>query len=201
MAWRLTGDWYEVCSCKMFCPCNIGTPAEPDRGWCSAGIVLDIQQGSSDGVELGGTRAALALDFPGDFWLGNGTGRIYVDSAASPEQRRELEAILGGQRGGAWEAAKGVLTKVLPTQATKIDVQGGESPSARVGTVAELRWQRVKTPDGRQTRLENGAALAAFGIPASMDVARSDGSRWADPELRQWESGGTGGIVRFDWRA
>ena len=119
----------------------------------------------------------------------------------APEQRRELEAIFAGQRGGAWEAAQGVLTKTLPTLFTRIDLQAGESPSARVGTVAELRWERVKTPDGRQTRLENGAAMAAFGIPASMEIARSDGSRWADPELRQWESGGSGGVVTFNWSA
>jgi len=54
MAWRMTGRWLETCSCKMICRCTMG-PAEPDQGWCSAAILVDIQQGESEGVSLGNT--------------------------------------------------------------------------------------------------------------------------------------------------
>ena len=34
MAWQLTGDLIEACSCNVFCPCWYGAPevALPDKG-------------------------------------------------------------------------------------------------------------------------------------------------------------------------
>lgn len=88
MAWQLSGQWLEACSCKMVCPCAFG-PAEPDQGWCSAAMGIDIQHGQCDGVNLSGIKVALALDLPGDFVSGNAVVRLYIDEAASAEQRRE----------------------------------------------------------------------------------------------------------------
>ena len=99
MAWRMTGRWLETCSCKMICRCTMG-PAEPDQGWCSAAILLDIQQGDSDGVNLANTRAVWVIDLPGDFAAGNGTARVYLDERAGSVQRGELDAILTGKKGG-----------------------------------------------------------------------------------------------------
>ena len=53
MAWTLKGTWYESCSCKLFCPCNLG-PATPDQGWCSGLLGFAVDSGSSNGVDLGG---------------------------------------------------------------------------------------------------------------------------------------------------
>ena len=89
MAWHITGQSMELCSCKMFCPCWLGPEGEPDQGWCSAVLGYEVQQGSSDGVDLAGTKAVLAADWPGNFFGGNGTARLYVDERASADQRRE----------------------------------------------------------------------------------------------------------------
>jgi hypothetical protein len=183
----------------MVCPCIFG-PAEPDQVWCGGALVFNIEQGNSDGVNLSGTRTALAFDLPGDFFGGNGTGRIYVGDSANPDQRRELEAIFGGQKGGAFAALGGVLSKVLPTQTVSIGVSLGDNPSSKVGNIGQITLRNIKTEDGKQTTIVNAPLNASFGMETS-NLARGDGSSWSDPELRNWQSGGTGSISRFSLSA
>src|ERR671919_2637334 len=100
MAWNLTGQLVETCSCNMLCPCWFGVKElmVMDQGWCASTLLFRIQQGSSDGVNLGGRTVVLALDFPGPTLLdGSGTARLYVDEEAGADQRGELEAICSGQ--------------------------------------------------------------------------------------------------------
>ncbi len=100
MSWNLSGDWFESCSCKMMCRCTLG-PTEPDQGWCSHGYVMRLAEGQSDGLDLGGTTVALAMDLPGDFTGPIDVARLYIDERTSEEQRRELEAIVRASGGGS----------------------------------------------------------------------------------------------------
>ena len=93
MAWNLTAEFTETCSCNMLCPCwyRVQELMVMDQGWCAGAWLLRVQQGSADGVDLSGRTLAIALDFPGPtLYDGNGTARLYVDDAASADQRREL---------------------------------------------------------------------------------------------------------------
>src|SRR5262245_63875157 len=103
MAWQLSGQLIEACSCKSACPCALG-PAEPDQGWCSGALTFAIQEGQSDGVNLGGRTVVWLVDLPKDFLGGKGTVRIFVDDEADSAQVRELEAIFAGRKGGPGEA-------------------------------------------------------------------------------------------------
>jgi hypothetical protein len=60
--------------------------------------------------------------------------------------------------------------------------------------------QRIKTDDGRQATLQNAPVLAGLGVESSA-LARSDGSRWSDPAMRRWQSGGHGIVSAFTMRA
>jgi hypothetical protein len=199
MPWHMTGQMIEACSCKMLCPCVLG-PAEPDQGWCSAALVVDIQQGSADGVDLSGTKVVFVADMPGDFLGGNGTARLYIDEAASAAQRQELEALFAGKKGGPLGAVGALITTWLPTQTVRIAIQGGETPSVNIGSVGQLTWQRIRTDDGRQATLQNAPVLAGLRVESSA-LARSDGSRWSDPAMRRWQSGGHGFVSAFTMRA
>ena len=194
MAWRITGQLLEACSCKMLCPCTLG-PAEPDQGWCSGALVFQIQQGNSDGVNLGGSKVVFAVDLPGDFLSGNGTARLYIDEAASTDQRRELEAIFTGKKGGAFDALNSLITKWLPMQVVRTEI-ASDNTSAKVGTIGQLKLQSIKTEDGRQATLQNAPVLIGFGVERS-DLARGDGSQWSDPQMRRWQSGGHGAVSAF----
>ena len=199
MAWQLSGQLFDTCSCKLLCPCTLG-PAEPDQGWCSGALAFDFQRGNSDGTDLAGTKAVIAFDMPGDFLGGNLTTRLYMSDAATADQRRELEAIMGGQKGGAFGAMAAMIVKALPTQTTSISFSGGDNPSVTVGNVGRITLVPVKTQSGKPTTINDAPIFEMFGV-ASDELARGDGSRWSDPDLRNWQSGGQGGIGRFNLSA
>ena len=198
MAWTLSGQFLETCSCQQVCPCNFG-PAFPDAGWCSGVLVWDIQQGTSDGVALGGTKAAMDFDFPHDFAGGNATVRIYIDDRANANQRRELEAVLTGKKGGAFAGLAGAISKVLPTQFARIEVKSGDKASVTIGNIGQVQLAKIKGEDGKQAKLENAPATRAF-VP-TMELAMGSGSYWADPDLRRWSSGGAGSASPFSMKS
>jgi hypothetical protein len=189
----------EACSCKMLCPCYFG-PAEPDQGWCSGALPFEIQQGASDGVNLSGCKVVWLIDLPKDFASGNGTACLYIDAAATADQRRELEAIFTGKKGGLLAPLWGAVVKDwLPTEATRIEMRWGDSPSLSVGNVAQAKLTPLKDQAGRATKVQGAAAQAAFQLE-SMDLASSKGSRWSDPKLREWQ-GDSGTLHQFNWSA
>lgn len=201
MAWQVTGQWLEVCSCKMHCPCWLGPGAEPDQGYCAGALIFDIQQGQADGIDLSDSKVVFVADWPGDFWAGQGTARLYLDQAASADQRRVLEAIFSGKNGGPLEPVWGaVISKWLPAQATNLAIRWGDSPSITVGDIGQVQAQALKTEDGRQVSMQNAPAAVGLQL-GELNLARTDGSRFANPEMRAWQSGGSGNIGRFTWSA
>lgn len=198
MAWSLSGQMLELCNCNVLCGCWLG-PTKPDQGWCGSALVFDIRQGTADRVSLGGSKVALAAEWPGDFWSGHGKARVYVDAGVSAEQRRELEAIFGGTKGGVPQnVLGGVISQWLPPRSVKIDVQHGETVSVAVGDVGRAVLKRLRDGAGKPTRVQGAAAQGAFDVE-SMEVASSKGSRWSDPDLRGWE-GDSGNIMAFGWK-
>jgi hypothetical protein len=184
----------------MLCPCWLGPDGKPDEGWCGGALGFDIQRGTSDGVDLGGTKVALAAEWPGNFFGGNGTARLYLEESASREQRRELEAIFSGKKGGLFEGLFGaVISTWLSTETTTIEMGWGTSPFLRVGNFGKANLTPLKDANGKPTRIEGAAAMAAFQY-ASMDLASSKGSQWTDPKLRQWQ-GDSGTLHQFNWTA
>jgi hypothetical protein len=199
MTWQVAGQMHEMCSCKFLCPCWFG-PAEPDQGWCSGAIVFDVERGNADGLDLGAHTVVLVADWPGDFWEGNGTARLYLDERATPQQRQALEAIFNGQKGGPMEAVSAaVISTWLPAQTMAIEVSWGDTTTGHVGEVAQFTSQRVKNDAGQAATIQGAAAMGAFQLE-KLEVAHTAGSHWANPEMRRWEadSGTTGA---FAWSA
>ena len=200
MAWQLSGRSMELCSCKLLCPCWLGPEGVPDQGWCGGALGFDIQRSNSDGVDLGGTKVAFAAEWPGNFFDGKGTARLYIGDTASAEQRRELEAIFSGKKGGLLEGLWGaVISNWLPTESTRVEIGWDDSPFLRVGSFGQATLTTLRDQSGKPTRMEGAAAQAAFQF-ASMDLASSKGSSWSDPNLRQWQ-GDSGTLHQFNWSA
>lgn len=198
MAWNVSGQLIEFCSCKIMCPCWLGPTPEPDQGWCSGAIVYDVERGQIEGMDVGGTKVVLAADWPGNFFGGNGTARLYIDDRASADQRRELEAVFSGHKGGLLEGLMGaVITQWLPAQTARIEIQSGETLSITVGNVGRVTLQPLADQEGRPTVVQGTTAQAAFQS-ATMQLASSKGTQWSDPGLRAWE-GDSGTLHTFHW--
>ena len=200
MTWRLTGQLIESCSCNMFCPCwfTVQELMLMDQGWCASAIAFRTRDGNSDSVALSGRTVVLALDFPGPtLFDGNGTARLYVDEGANADQRRELEAICSGQKGGAMAAIAPLVAKWLPARSAKIDVADeGDSISVTVAGAGRLESRRLRDPQGEGFTLRGGGFVSAFGME-EVELAPS-GSRWTDPDLRQFQTK-SGARGEFTW--
>jgi len=205
MAWNLTSEFTETCSCNMLCPCWYGVQELMimDQGWCASAWLLRVQQGSADGVDLSGRTVALALDFPGPtLYDGNGTARLYIDDAASAEHCRELEAIFQGTKGGPMEILAGLVTKWLPTQVAKIDFQEkGGTLTATVDGFGQMKSQRLTNEAGQPTTMQNTGFTTALQFEnQAAQLAPSSGTHWSDPDMpRQFETK-SGAVAKFTWR-
>jgi hypothetical protein len=205
MAWNLTAEFTETCSCNMLCPCWYGVQElmVMDQGWCASAWLLRVQQGSAEGVDLSGRTLAIALDFPGPtLYDGNGTTRLYIDDAASADHRRDLEAIFQGTKGGPMEILAGLVTKWLPTQAAKIDFQEqGGTLTATVAGFGQMKSQRLTNEAGQPTTMQNTGFTTALQFDnQAAQLAPSSGTHWSDPDMpRQFETK-SGAVAKFTWR-
>ncbi len=188
----------ESCSCYVMCPCWLPVDAvKMDRGWCDSAFLFRIDEGKSNRVVISGRTVAVAMDFPGPtLGDGNGTARVYIDQGASATQRRELEAIFQGTRGGGMKGLGSLVARWLPTKYTAITIQetGGDLVAA-VGSYGTVRSRRMKNAAGRVARLHNVTLLGASPI----DLAPSD-SEWHDPELPRNFRTESGGAAKISWK-
>jgi len=187
MAWNMTANMFEFCSCKVMCPCWLGPDTQPDQGWCSGVLFYEIKQGTIDGVDVGGCKAALAAEWPGNFFGGQGTARLYTDARASDKQRQGLEAVFSGKKGGLFEGLMGaVIAKWLPAKTVPIDIKRGDAISITVGEAGKATLTPIKDQSGKKPTVQGTAAQGAFQS-ASMELGSAKGTRWSDPDLRKWE--------------
>jgi hypothetical protein len=199
MAWRLSGQLIETCSCNMFCPCwfTVQELMIMDRGWCASAIAFRVREGNSDGVNLAARTVVFGVDFPGPtLFDGNATARLYFDDASNAEQQRALEPIFQGQRGGPMAVLAPLVSKWLATRVANIAVnEEGEAITVAVADAGEVQSRVLRDGQGNGFQLRGGGFVAALGME-SVDLSPS-ASRWTDPDLRQFEtrSGARGDFV------
>jgi len=101
-AWRLSGEWFDVCSCNTPCPCTFAQP--PTGNHCEVLWAYRINEGHYGTTPMAGLKVVLLANFDGNLWDGGklDTG-VFLDAAADDDQRRALAAIFTGQA-GSWMA-------------------------------------------------------------------------------------------------
>lgn len=198
MAWQISGRSMELCSCKALCPCWLGPEGVPDQEWCAGIFGFDVESGNSGGAELTGSKVFLIARWPGNFFAGNGSARLYIDESATPEQQRELEGIFSGKKGGLLEPLWGaVISNWHPTKTGKVEIKWGDAPSIKVDGVGAASLKPFCDEAGNQATLSGAAAMAAFQMER-MVLADGRESRFSDPDLGDWQ-GDSGTLHSFNW--
>jgi hypothetical protein len=166
MAWNLSGELVETCSCNMLCPCWFGQAdlMLMDQGYCGTSLLLRVRQGSYDGTDISGQNALVTLHFPGPtLFDANGTGRVYIDESASEAQQAALETILQGASGGGMEVPASLLSSWLPTRRTPIAVTESDGKvTATLPGIGELVSQRLVNDLGNRMTMQNAAFSVGF---------------------------------------
>jgi hypothetical protein len=99
--WQVRGDWFDVCSCNLPCPCEFAQA--PTDNFCEGVLAYHINEGRYGDAVLDGLNVVLVSAFTGDLWAGTGTDwevGVFLDARADAAQRAALESIWSGQAGG-----------------------------------------------------------------------------------------------------
>ena len=204
MAWTIRGEFVESCSCNMLCPCWYGVEElmVMDQGWCASPWLIRIAEGESNGVDISGCDVVLASYFPGPtLFDGGGTGRVYLDTSTTTEQRHELEAIFKATRGGPLEVIGALVNEWLETQVTNIDVtEEGGTIKANIGDFGSIVSKRMVNEAGDTVSLHNAGFALVWNFKNNIaEMAPSIGTRWHDPDLPLAWEGISGAVGHFTW--
>jgi hypothetical protein len=207
MAWNLSGKMVETCTCNMFCPCWFGVKElmVMDKGYCVGPILLRIQDGISNGINLAGQDVVLCFDWPGPTLLdGNGTSRLYIDDAADSNQQKELQDIFQGKRGGPMQMLSQTISKWLPTKITKIHIKednGSHNITARVGNFGEIKSQELRNEAGRAMTVQGAGFASMFQFENDVLTLAPSDTQWSDPDTPHTQiTTRSGALGKFSWR-
>src|SRR5438093_4544383 len=96
-AWKVSGQYYETCSCDFICPCLPGRMAvRPTQGTCTFAMAFQIDRGHYEAVPLDGLGFVVLGRTPEAMDQGNWTVGVVADERASAEQQDAIKAIASG---------------------------------------------------------------------------------------------------------
>ncbi len=203
MGWELQGTLVESCSCEMLCPCWFGVQElmKMDQGWCASPLLVRIDSGDCDGVDVGGLDVIVGTFFPGPTMFdGGGTARLYFDSSTSAAQRAALEPVLQGRRGGPMAVLGGFMSSWLDTVVTAIDVaEDGDTVTASVPAFGGVQSTQLRNEAGTQMTLSNVGFTDALEFEGSTAVLAPSASTWADPDLPESFQTVSGVVGKIHW--
>jgi hypothetical protein len=120
-AWRVTGQYYETCSCEFVCPCILTQlTARPSKGTCTFAMGFQIEQGKFGSVALDGLGFIVVGFTPEEMGKGNWSAGVIVDERASAEQRDAIVAVASGAAGGPMSALSGLITNFVGIESAAI---------------------------------------------------------------------------------
>lgn len=121
IAWKISGQYYETCSCEFVCPCvPTQLTAKPTKGSCTFAMAFQIERGNYGSVSLDGLGFIVLGLTPQEMGKGNWSVGLLVDDRAGAEQREALAAIGSGSAGGPIAGLAGLVGKLLGVEAAPI---------------------------------------------------------------------------------
>ncbi len=202
--WRVEGDWFDVCSCSIPCPCEFAQP--PTNNHCEGVLAWHIREGHYGDVRLDGLNVLALGMFDGNIWAGAKVAMgIFLDERADERQREALQTIFGGRAGG-WPAGFANLIgdmRGLQFAPITFELEGdlahwrAEVPGKVTATAEALSGPT--TPPGQRVQLLN---------PPGSEVGPGQVATWGSGDVTQTAevfgfmtnfTGRSSKHIPFDW--
>lgn len=204
--WHLRGDWFDVCSCKLPCPCSFAQ--EPTHGDCLFTLVWHIRDGYFGDVDLAGLNVISLGEFTGNMWVGDPNAMMrlmfYIDARADADQRHALKRIFTGKEGG-WAAEFASLIADLRIEYAPITFESADDLAywrAEIPGKVDVRVGALtgptSDPNRRVTTVNAPGAEVGPGQVATWGVVERDHA--AGFEWSHEYHGGSSKHFPFDWR-
>jgi hypothetical protein len=175
MAWKLTGTYFETCSCDVICPCTASLAFGATRDRCRVTLVFHVQDGDVEGTDVSGLTVAAVADTPKVMSEGNWRLGVFIDAEASDEQAEKLGGVFSGQLGGPMEALGPLIGENLGVERAPIDVrEDGLRHSVKIGDQVDFEIEDI-VPFGS----ESGEPARLTGIfhPAGSELTVAHATR------------------------
>ncbi len=198
--WKISGDYFEACSCDSVCPCpTSGLAARPTQGYCDAGLVFHVERGSHGSTKLDGLSFAVLLHTPGPMIAGNWTVGVIVDERATTEQREALGAIGSGQGGGPMAALGPLVGRFAGIEAKPIRIEGsGMRRSVSIPGALDLAIEGIAGANQNEPiyfdNVGHPAATRLALAKASRSHMHAFGINWDDTSSKN-----NGHFAPFSW--
>jgi len=175
MAWRITGSYFETCSCDVVCPCTASLALGASYDYCRVVLVFHVKDGEVEGVDVSGLTVAAVAETPKVMTDGNWRLGVFIDSAASDEQAEKLGGVFSGALGGPMEALGPLVGENLGVERAAIEVhEDGLTHSVKIGDAVDFEIEDV-VPFG----VESGEPARLVGIfhPAGSELTVAHATR------------------------
>ena len=186
--WELKGDWFDVCKCRVPCPCTFAQA--PSEGDCEGILAWHINEGHYGDVSLDGLNVLAVAEFDGNIWGGEtkATMGIFLDARADDGQREALQTIFGGHAGG-WPGGFAELIG---------EVRGLETAHIEFEIADDLAWWRAEIPGKVEARVE---ALSGPTTPegARVQVHNPPGAEVGPGQVATWGVATAGKADAMGW--
>jgi hypothetical protein len=122
-SWKVSGQYYETCSCDFVCPClpaQMAVTPTGDGGTCTFAMAFQIEQGKFGSESLDGLGFIVLGHTPEAMGKGNWSVGLVIDEKASAAQREAITAVASGGAGGPMAALSGLIGKFLGVESAPI---------------------------------------------------------------------------------
>jgi hypothetical protein len=175
VSWKISGSYFETCSCNVVCPCTASLALGATLDRCKVTLVFNIHSGNVEGTDVGGVTVAAIADTPKVMTDGNWRLGVFIDAAASDEQAERLGAVFSGALGGPMAGLAPLVGESLGVQRAPIEVrEDGLRHSIRIGDAVDFEVEDV-VPFG----VETGQPARLVGIfhPAGTELTIARATR------------------------
>ena len=203
-SWRLAGDWFDVCRCRVPCACTFAQA--PDEDECEGILAWHVNEGNYGDVKLDDLNVVAVGGFEGNIWTDeakNSKMGFFIDERADDSQREALQTIFAGDAGG-WPAGFAQLIEdVLGVEYAPIEFELADDMSGwRVEVPGKARGsaEALVGPTSPETPVtvhnapgaEVGPGQVATYATATEDEVEAFGLKWSWP-------GRSSKHFAFDW--
>lgn len=199
MGFQLDGTYVENCNCDVICPCTwsgLARAATHDR--CEVVLVLHIDRGNIDGVDVGGLSMGFIADTPAVMSAGGWRLGLLLDEAANAEQLDRLRRFMSGEFGGVPAALGPLIGEILGEVVAPIGFRDEEGRhTLTVGNDVDVVVADIGSPGLGAVELHN----VAHPVNTNLTVGEGKGSRISLLGIEYSGDGTSGFSAPFSWAA
>jgi hypothetical protein len=188
-SWWMKGDWFDVCSCNIPCPCAFAQA--PTNNHCEGVMAYHIREGAYGETAVNNLNVIAVTIFDGNAWAKEARVSlgIFMDERASEKQRDALQQVFSGKAGG-W---MGIFAELVS------EVRGVEFVPIQYEVARDLAFWRAEIP-GRLKAF--GEALLGPTTPpgARVQLHNAPGSEVGPGQIMTWGKASANDVDAFGLR-